>query len=464
MASARALSFILPSPTGQEVLAVRDPGGWTLPACEDPTADEYSLGESYFFNGLFRARYGLDVHTRYVVEQRDPPAAAFVLEAHSSDPTPPADARWVAPADLHLPAGTPPWMHGAVAAALSDASPSRTMPWSRPGGLDEPIAWLHEQLDTLGIGAGGHPEQVSNAYVSCVLRCATDAGDVYLKLLPPLYNRELEILRALGEWGIAPTPEVLALDAEHRRLLMRDMGGYDLGETTDLDVWEDAVRELARLQRASMPFVADPAATPLHDWRVPVMRQSLDGLVEAVTPLLAGCRYSLSKHEQSLLRAALPGLRNLCREIEDYGIAPAIEHGDLHGANIRVTPGGPVVYDWAWSAVSHPFLSLDSLLHTQRRWLATTEGARARLRDAYLAAWSDCGTMEGLRSLFDGVDRLKTLYYVLADAAWLRDVHSILGDHRPVPFSADAWTLGRRRHYLAKSVRRLLPVAGESAE
>jgi aminoglycoside phosphotransferase (APT) family kinase protein len=57
-------------------------------------------------------------------------------------------------------------------------------------------------------------------------------------------------------------------------------------------------------------------------------------------------------------------------------------HGDLHGGNTAIRDGTPIFFDWTDVCLSHPFLDLMTLLYEE-------EAVEVRLRDAYLALWTD---------------------------------------------------------------------------
>ena len=132
------------------------------------------------------------------------------------------------------------------------------------------------------------PEQVKNAYVSTVMRCPTDAGDVYLKLLPGLFMREAAILSTLGEWGMPELPRCLAVDPERGLMLTEDMSGCDLADCCTPELLEKAVREFASFQVASVSLVSPQEPWPFYDWRMSVLAVEIEHVAEDAETLLAG--------------------------------------------------------------------------------------------------------------------------------------------------------------------------------
>jgi hypothetical protein len=281
-------------------------------------------------------------------------------------------------------------------------------------------------------------------------------GDVYLKMLPDLFIREFEVTQRLMEWHITSLPQWLAADANRKLILMRDMGGCDLSEGVEVDLWETMVRRLAQFQIASIPLVNAESPSPFYDWRLPVIVERIDTLADEASVLLHGSPYQLTELEMSALRERLPQWKDRCVEINDFGLPNAVDHGDLRPGNIRLVADTLIFYDWAWSSIAHPFLSPVSLLHILRRSLLDAPGGWESLRDTYLEAWKEYATMDRLREVFHLVDKLLPLYGVIAAAAWLQAIWEALHRRSPQRASAAAWTLERRQYYFAKGLRRLL--------
>jgi hypothetical protein len=139
----------------------------------------------------------------------------------------------------------------------------------------------------------------------------------------------------------------------------------------------------------------------------------------------------------------------------ETGIPDAVDHGDLRPGNIRTVGGRIVFYDWAWSAITHPFIRIASLLHILRRSVAELQQVRQMLRDAYLEAWTAYAPLDRLRRVFGLADRARILYDVAADGTWLRCLVAAVADRPVSPTSADALTMRWRQYYYAKMVRRL---------
>jgi hypothetical protein len=299
------------------------------------------------------------------------------------------------------------------------------------------LSWASDRLEEWGRSRSRAPELVKDTYVGTVLRLPTDAGDAWLKILPGVFIREIEITEKLREWGVAELPRRIAVDVERGLMLTEDMGGHDLADDPAPELVARAARTFAEFQLATLARVDHERPYPLYDWRIEVLADRARDLPGEAEGLLAGSPDALSEAEAEGLRRVMPGWLDLCARIRECGVPDAIDHGDLRPGNIRVVGDRIVVYDWAWSAVTHPFFALASLLHHA--------GGGRLVADAYLEVWSGVAPLDELRRAFGLVERAWPLYGAVADAAWLEVVSD-----------ADADTRRWRQHYFARMVRRLL--------
>jgi tRNA A-37 threonylcarbamoyl transferase component Bud32 len=453
--SDRKLRFVLTDRSGSQVLVLSSGGGWTLPAYVDAVPSNVGFTDPRPWNVWFANTYGIHVVRRYALDQQGLDAAYFILESLEEEPGIPERARWVSADDLETIHLAEPGQRAFLASWFAHPQRSVSMPWSAPGGFEQPLSWMYEQLKRHGRKPCGTPEQVKNAYVSTVMRCPTDAGDVYFKILPSIFVREASVLEKLRAWGMLDLPVYLAVDSERGLVLMEDLGGRDLAECCTTALLKRAVREYADLQVASTSRLTPGRPWPFYDWRMMVLAKKVEHVVHQARKLLAGSPYELTESEEEQLRGCLPNWVDLCHRIVETHIPDALDHGDLRPGNIRIVGEQIVFYDWAWSAITHPFLSITSLLYILRNSVVRAEGTKEMLRDVYLETWMAYASLDKLRRAFELVDRARILYYVVADATWLECLWGALADKPLSPTSADACTLRWRQYYYAKVLRRL---------
>jgi len=455
----RKLLFILTDSSGSRVLTSAREGTRTLPMYEDAVPEKVAFADPGPFNRWFAETYGINVVRRYALDQQGTDSAYFILEYLDEVFRLPEGAAWIGADDLDAIHFAHPDQRALLTQFLAHPQQSVTMPWSAPRGYEESLSWMCDQLRQHGRTPSGTPEQIKNAYVSTVMRCPTDAGDVYLKIVPKVFVREIEVLAELTGWGMPELPSLLAIDSERGLMLMEDMGGSDLADCCTTPLLKRTVRQFADFQVASTSRVATERPWPFYDWRMGILAEETTRIVVDARELLAGSRYKLGEPEIDQLRDCLPDWVDLCSRIMETSIPDALDHGDLRLGNIRVIGDRIIFYDWAWSAITHPFMSITSLLNILRDSVAGAEETKRTLRDAYLDAWTTYAPLDELRQVFEWVDRARILYGVAADATWLRCINSALAGSQLSPASADAWALQWRQYYYAKMVRRLFEPA-----
>jgi hypothetical protein len=263
------------------------------------------------------------------------------------------------------------------------------IPWTQPGWRTEVTAWIHEALDRRRIRVTGPIEQPHVRPWSTVLRVPTSEGVVYFKAGAPGFAHEPATLLVLARRRPHCVPRPLATDIECGWMLLGDLGqegGTRLRETlrTDRDLahWERLLPIYAELQTTAAGQTSELLALGAPDCQaagLPVRFERL--LAEADT---------LTSKERERLHALAPRLAALCAELEAGPVpAAALEHGDLHDGNIFVQKGGYVFFDWGDCTITHPFLSLRSVLVSVENTLGLAVNAPEldRLRDAYLEPW-----------------------------------------------------------------------------
>jgi len=234
---------------------------------------------------------------------------------------------------------------------------------------------VNEWLDGLGLEATAPVEAVHVRPWSTVLRIATAGGDLYLKQCAPVQAFEVPLTVALAARWPDRVPEVVGADVERAWLLLRD-GGTRLRDGGTLEPFPVALEQYGQLQVAEVAHVEELLAIGLPDVRLPVVAAAYEPFFEH--------DHGLGRDEVARLRALAPRYRELCTELESFGLPASIQHDDLHDANVFVRDGRVAIFDWGDSSVAHPLWS----------WLKPL-GVAIRhgldpdvLGSAYLAAWT----------------------------------------------------------------------------
>lgn len=480
----KTLYFVLSQENGKTVFATQTEQGWKVPDFFRKVMDHIGLEDPDPYNQWFEQQYGIAVFRRYVIESANIEATVFVLEPKDNNDPNVLTGSWLpyeTAANYYDSRST---LHRVLLGLPRDFNKSRVMPWVQQGGFKDYMDWMMGNLHTSGISLTGAVKQIKNAFVSSVFVCPTDKGDLYFKIPGSVFIRELEIMKTLKEWSFLPLPVWMADDEKKSAILMRDMGGIDLPPDANVQLLESVIETLAQFQihaishlnakpelgtygsvkgepnfQRERPPLLDCRSNsinpnPFYDWRLSVLYDSIDSLAEEGALLLQDSQYLLEDAEISKLKLSLPYWKDLCRAIQNYSIPDSLDHGDLRPGNIRITKKGIIFFDWAWSAITHPFFSLSSFLHIIHKSLSESE--KIHLRDVYLNEWRHFASLDDLIELYQLAEKLSTLYDVVADAHWLRDIQNELAWRRPNIGSPDAWALECRQYYYAKVLRKLI--------
>jgi hypothetical protein len=208
---------------------------------------------------------------------------------------------------------------------------------------------------------------------STVLRAPVEGGAVWFKACGPVQAFEARLTAALAARSDL-LPRVLAVDEARAWLLLADAGTPLTAFGDQVDAWLAVLPRYAELQMREARHVDEHLAGGVPDRRPEKLPAEFETL--ASRGLVPG--------------AAVPRFAALCAELDARGLAPTIQHDDLHAANVYARDGRLAVLDWGDACVSHPFFSLVATLHNEAERVPF-----ARLRDAYLEPWGgDVETFE----------------------------------------------------------------------
>jgi hypothetical protein len=276
------------------------------------------------------------------------------------------------------------------------------------------LEWVTAALADRGTTPTGTVEQVKARPWSTVFRVATDGGDVWFKANASGPSHEAALLTALAEWVPDRVLAPLAVDTARGWLLLPD-GGPTLRDVrpdgAQLDDWERLLAEYAALQRAVEDRAADLLGIGVPDLRLhrlPAVRVAL--LADDVAVGI-GRPDGLTGPQREDLQAQADDFADLCERAAAVDIPATVQHDDLHTGNVfaPVDEASPyVVFDWGDTSLAHPFATLYVSLAVLRAELDLGPAAPevARVRDAYLEAWTDRHDLATLRAACDAVLRV----------------------------------------------------------
>ncbi len=278
--------------------------------------------------------------------------------------------------------------------------------WTQAGWYTDALAWIDEHLPSPRTGP---PVQVRVWGLSNVLRIPTADGFVYFKAhahsstlppatLPLLFAHEPLLLSSLE--GAVPRP--FAIDEKRVWMLLPDLGPV-LGSQSDISLWIESLQSHARLQRSYVGRSDHLLEISCVDRRLAVLDAELDQLL-GPNPATA----VLEPDERAALLRRARELRAAIAELAAIGVPETLLHGDLHPRNLAVRDGRVLAFDWTDAAVSHPFLDLVTFVEKR-----SPLSMDPRVRDAYLAEWTEYAPMADLRRALELAEGLGALHQAM---------------------------------------------------
>jgi hypothetical protein len=213
------------------------------------------------------------------------------------------ETNWLGEVTYHVEAHGEPNRARLFPAGEPEADAPRRLPWARPGGPAELVAWADAAIDRTGPAA-----QVKTWHMSSVHRLPTAAGPAWLKAVPPFLADEGRVIRMVAAHDPALVPEVIA-SAPHRVLLGDAPGG---------DCWKVEPED-----------------------------------IERIVPRWVAVQHALAGEPRE------PGLRSSVVPMPSFGLPDTVVHGDF--SPINWTRNG-VVLGWSSAVWGHPALDVGRLL------------------------------------------------------------------------------------------------------
>jgi len=448
------LLFVLPDRENKNIIAVKTDGNYHLPKYENSVGENIGFDDAQLFNDFFQNLTGIPVFRRYTFNTDN--YVVFVFElADDINNTPSNNYNWIAYDDF-LREQQDEEIKNIANNINRHYNKSVNMPWVNTNGFSLYFHWLHKVCAAKDITIKGKITQVKNAYVSNVFCIPTETENLYMKIPGKVFITELPFTHAIKKLGMADYPVWIDFNADMNVFLMKDMGGMDLPPQSDLDTLKKVLVRLAQTQKDSIQYL--PLDCEHNDYRVKTILANLQDFSQKVYDILQETKYKITYDDKVKLEHNINSASKLLDFINVSPIPDVIQNGDVRPGNIRIIDNEYIFYDWAWGAVSHPFLEPSAFLHIIRRTLPTDISAKKILIETYLNEWLEYGTQEELIKIFTVLDELKELFWAYTDYIWVENIHSASNEAIETieAMSADGWLLERRNCYFESVLRRFL--------
>lgn len=335
-------------------LVLVSPGGEVLGALQPFVADTpWWMDVGPVVRGV-RDRFGLDVIVLRLLEAEQASAHGGAV-TYLAEVDPAALARTAPLPDLD------PWT-----GTLPDHPLRR--PYARPGGPTADLAWADQALAAAGSGGIRSAEQVRTWNLSSLWRLSTADGIAWLKVVPPWFEHEGDILAHLAGEAV---PRLLG--HEGPRILMAEIPGEDRYDAP-LPELLAMVEVLVDLQRRWLGRTDEALALGLPDWRGPALTAAIADVVERADP-------APPSDDRAILMAFLTALPGRLAALAGCGLGDSIVHGDFHPGNVRGDGTAQFLLDWGDSGIGHPLLDEAAFLDR------IEAGEVTPVRDHWHAAW-----------------------------------------------------------------------------
>jgi hypothetical protein len=228
-----------------------------------------------------------------------------------------------------------------------------------------------------------------------VWRVDSADGRWWLKVNKALTVYEPRLLAVLAETGSDLVPDVVVHPGQPWSLV-RDAGTavrqlhQHAEPRTVVAFWCELMPAYAQLQRTT-PLSALRAAG-LPDLAPHTLVDQFDALLADSRWFTTTANPELTRVEVERIGSSRASLAEAAGELAD-GMPPAVQHDDLHDANVFRADGRSRIIDWGDAVIAHPFSTLRVTLDVLARFLELPAEAPelVRVREAYLEPWLTAG-------------------------------------------------------------------------
>ncbi|MDA8562125.1 GNAT family N-acetyltransferase [Gammaproteobacteria bacterium] len=232
------------------------------------------------------------------------------------------------------------------------------------------ISWAKQTLKINDDKLFANSKAIVNTPWSNVLEINTGNDIVYLKQTPINLFLESEIIKLLRDkCDIKTIPNIIADNKKEHCFLMKKCGDISLRYHFDgklqVDILKQAIINYKAIQHSTIEYIDELIALGVPDWR-------LDKFPALYNELISNAEYlnanRLNIEQQRQLHHYKGGIKNLCDELYDFGIAETLNHSDFHDNNILYDKANytTAIIDLGETAINHPLFSLHACIEAAK--------------------------------------------------------------------------------------------------
>jgi len=310
-------------------------------------------------------------------------------------------------------------------ACVRDGASDLPARWASTSWREELEAWLVPALAGAGLRVNGPVVQDRVRFWSTVLHVETDGGRVWVKENAPSQAFEARLVVEVERLAPGRMPPVVATEPDRGWVATRDIG-TPMGSRPEVadEAWVELVTEWAELQRDLLPHGPELLATGLSAFPETDAVGWAADLADELDALPSDDPRRLSTAERAHVEAGLPAVATAAEELGSSGLAPSLEHNDLHLGNAFHAEGERVRFiDLGDAVLAHPLTAfrIPVWILAERRGGIADPLVR-RVVDAALEPWTDVLPLTDLRALLPAADRVSCLHRALSWRRLVADV------------------------------------------
>jgi hypothetical protein len=332
--------------------------------------------------------------------------------------------------------------------ARAEADHPLRLGYARPGGPQADLAWADAVLVAAGTPRTGPAVQQRSWNLSSIWRLPTEAGPVWLKVVPPFFAHEGVMIGKVRASGHADAvAEPLAVDGP--RVLLRDVPGSDQYGARG-PILQTMVRTLVAIQAdwAGPPGLAGRtppglAGLGVPDWRGETfLAQSRDVVDRTAGELAPAVRTAVER-----LVAELP---ERFAALAACGVPDTLVHGDFHPGNVRAASGSGdgdarcVLLDWGDCGIGNPLFDQSAFVDGlppdeaatvrstwSRAWREAVPGCDPERAARLIEPISALRRATVYRMFLDGIEPTERVYHAVDPRDWLTAAAAASGSAGP---------------------------------